>query len=69
MVGFATATEDVVFGPGSVVRVYELGPTACPQRPGWFDDEYQVLVSVSANLDRFVEIGTLSAGADVVTVP
>ena len=69
MVGFATPEGDVLFGEGARVRVYETGPTYCPSRPGWFDDEYQLSVSVSANLDEFIEIGGMSAGQDEVTIP
>lgn len=63
VVGFSTAAEEVTFGAGSTISVYELGFNMCSQ----FDnDPYDVSVSVSWDRDTFVEIGS---GEGLVAIP
>ena len=59
--------DHVRFDAGDLITVYEMGPTTCPNQPQWTDDAYRV--SVSNDLELFLEIGTGGAGVNTLVVP
>lgn len=68
-VGFSTTNDDLTFGSGARVTVYELGPTSCADQPSWDDDPFSVSVSVSSDRDTFTEVGTGGPGRRMVVLP
>ncbi|MEO1272910.1 MAG: hypothetical protein AAFX99_32885 [Myxococcota bacterium] len=66
--GYLIVSFGAVFGAGERITVYELGPTMCPNQPGWVDDAYAVSISASFG-PEFVEIGTGGPGINTFRVP
>ena len=69
IVGFSNSEEEVRFGSGAVVTVYELGPTLCPERSSWFDDDYTVSISVSNARGDFEVVGVGTSGVNSFMIP
>jgi hypothetical protein len=69
IVGFNSGDENVTFGSGAQVTVYELGKSTCSNRPNWDDDPYKVSISAGNARGSFIEIGSGGPGSNIITIP
>ncbi|MEO1271653.1 MAG: hypothetical protein AAFX99_26470 [Myxococcota bacterium] len=67
--GYLVVSFGVAFESGDAITVYELGPTLCPERAQWIDNDYRVSVSVSTDLSDFIEVGEGGAGINTLIIP
>lgn len=62
------AGEEITFGSGAMILVWEVGPTCCPARTSTRDDATRVLVSASKEPGSFEEVGVVGNGSNATQV-